>query len=224
MGRNLPYSKGMIQDFYIISSVRKNPKRLIIVLHGYGANGKNLLFMAQYWKNLLKDTLFVVPNAPTPLSHTPDGYQWFNIGDLTPPYLRKGSEEAAPMVRDFIKNIQKSYNIPSEKTTLTGFSQGGMLALTTGLLYQNICKGIVSYSGGLFLSPEQLNAASPQINICLVHGTQDDVVPLAASQHAHALLLERKRKVTFHTIPHLTHQINETGLLHGARFIESLAS
>ena len=214
----------MIQDFYILSSVRKNPKRLIIVLHGYGANGKNLLFMAQYWKNILKDTLFVVPNAPTPLSHSPDGYEWFNIGDLTPSYLKKGSEEAAPMVRDFIRNIQKSYNIPSQKTTIVGFSQGGMLALTTGLLYENICRGIVSYSGGLFLSPEQLNAASRDIDICLLHGTHDDVVPFSASQEAHALLSSKKRKVIFHTLPHLAHQINEVGLLEGAKFIQSLAS
>jgi phospholipase/carboxylesterase len=214
----------MIQDFYILSSVRKAPKYLIIVLHGYGANGKNLLSMTQYWKNILKDTLFVVPNAPIPLPHSPNGYQWFDIGDLSVPYLRKGSHEAAPILRDFIINIQTSYKIPGEKTTLTGFSQGGMLALATGLLYENLCKGILSYSGGLFLPPEQLSLISPKIDICLVHGTADTVVPCSASKETETYLTKRNNKVIFHPIPNLAHQINETGLLQGAHFIKSLAS
>ena len=214
----------MIQDFYILSSARKTPKHLVIVLHGYGANGKNLISMAQYWKNILKDTLFVVPNAPTPAPHSVDGYQWFDIGDLSLSYLRQGSQEAAPILRDFIINIQTVYRIPGEKTTLSGFSQGGMLALATGLLYENLCKGILSYSGGLFLSSEHMSLTSTQVEICLIHGTDDSVVPHMASKETQEHLLQRNNKVTFHSIPNLAHQINETGLLQGARFLQSMAS
>lgn len=214
----------MIQDFYILSFARKTPKHLVIVLHGYGANSKDLISMAQYWKNILKDTLFVVPNAPTPVPHSVDGYQWFDIGDLSLPYLRQGSQDAASILRDFVINIQTAYKIPREKTTLSGFSQGGMLALATGLLYEPLCKGILSYSGGLFLSSEHLSSASSHVEVCLIHGTDDSVVPHAASKETYEYLLQRNNNVTFHSIPHLAHQINEAGLLQGAHFLQSMTS
>ena len=99
-----------------------------------------------------------------------------------------------------------------------------MLALATGLLYENLCKGIISYSGGLFLSSNQLNSSSTQTEICLIHGTDDPVVPYTASRDTRDHLTQRNNKVVLHMIPNLTHQINETGLLQGAQFIQSLAS
>jgi phospholipase/carboxylesterase len=210
----------MIQDFYILSSSRKAPKYLVIILHGYGANGKNLISMAHYWKNIIKDALFIVPDAPLPLAHTANGYQWFNIGDLSPAYLEKGSREAAPMVSTFVKNMQKAYNISWDKTILTGFSQGGMMALTAGLLHPHLCKGIISYSGGLFLSPDATIASTP--DVCLIHGTKDSMVPHESSEKTQLYLQEKQIKVIFHSLLNIEHQITEGGLMKGAEFIKSV--
>ncbi|MFN7662950.1 MAG: alpha/beta hydrolase [Alphaproteobacteria bacterium] len=210
----------MIQDFYILSSARKSPKYLVIILHGYGANGKNLLSMAQYWKNILKDTLFIVPNAPFPFPHDENGYQWFEIGDLSPSYLMQGCQMAAPLLHTFITNIQNSYSTPPQRTILTGFSQGGMLALATGLAYEHTCQGILSYSGGLFLLPSLLSPSSHKVHIGLIHGTEDSVVPHQASIEAKQRLINNQNNVIFHSMPHLGHQINEEGLKHGAQFIQ----
>lgn len=212
----------MIQDFYILSSARKTPKYLVIIFHGYGANGKNLISMAQYWKNILKDTLFIVPDAPTPLASTADGYQWFDLGDLSPPYLEKGSCESAPIVQAFVRNIQNTYKVSWDKTILAGFSQGAMIALATGLLYDSLCKGIISYSGGLFLPHNSfLSQAAPLTEVCLIHGTHDSVVPHDSSKKTHLYLQENQIKVEFHSLTNIDHQINEAGLLKGAEFIKS---
>lgn len=213
----------MIQDFYILSSARKAPKYLVIILHGYGANGKNLISMAQHWKNSIKDALFIVPDAPLPLPHATDGYQWFEIGDLSPKYLEKGTREAAPIVSAFVKNIQKAYKISWDKTILSGFSQGGMMALTTGLLQDQLCKGIISYSGGLFLSPDTTFSSTPSSpDVCLIHGTHDSVVPYESSKKTQFYLQEKKIKVAFHSLLNVDHQINEVGLKKGAEFIKSV--
>src|SRR3989344_1008246 len=213
----------MIQDFYILSSARQAPKSLVVILHGYGADGKNLLFMAHYWKNLLKNTLFILPTAPFPLHHSiNEGYQWFDIGDLEPSYLEKGSQEAAPFLRDFITKIQTAYKISGKKTVLAGFSQGSMMALATGLLHENLCQGILSYSGGLFLAAERLSPASAQIDFCLIHGRDDSVVPYTASTETRDFLVGKVHTVTLHSLSNLGHEISETGLQQGAEFISSL--
>jgi len=211
----------MIQDFYTLSSGQKDPKNLVVILHGYGSNNKNLLFMAQYWKTKLEDTLFIIPNAPTPLPHS-DGYQWFEIGDLSAPYLQKGAQEMGPILKKFIKGVQSSYKISWEKTIIVGFSQGGMLALSTGLLFKNLCRGALSYSGGLFLPLSQVNTPPNQIDICLIHGEKDTVVPCAASEETHDQLKEKEYTVFLHLRPQIEHQIDETGLSQGLSFIKSV--
>lgn len=211
--------KSNIQNYYVLSSCTKNPRHLVVILHGYGANGNNLMFMAHFWKRTLPDCLFIIPDAPDPM---PDvyGFKWFDVGDLSPTYLDTGVEETAPNIKKFVSSLQKAYNIPGTHTALCGFSQGAMLSLATGLLFEGICTGILAYSGGLYLgkhAPKNTNITS-----CLIHGDRDLVVPKEASEAAYTALTEKSFPAELHILPDLEHQINLQGLQLGEKFLKGL--
>lgn len=206
-----------LSDYYLVSS-SPTPKHLVFLLHGYGADAQNILFLAEFWKKELPHTLFVIPNAPHKMPDT-QGFMWFEVGDLSPKYLDVGVDRARPLIASFIQNIQDAYGIPPNHTHIMGFSQGAMLALATGLLTQkNICRSIVAYSGGLYTGNCSLRPIKTEV--CLIHGAQDLVVPKSASEWAHRTLLQKGISASCHIIPHLEHHINVKGIQIGAQFIK----
>lgn len=215
----MPIQKSNIGNYNLISSCIARPKHLVLILHGYGANGQNLLFMAHFWKQFINNCLFIIPDAPEPMPEV-NGFKWFEVGDLTPSYLDKGVEKVAPDIQLFLTKLQSAYNIPPEQTAICGFSQGAMLALATGLLFKNTCKGILAYSGGLYLG--QHAPKNAHVSACLIHGERDLVVFKKASEEAYKYLTEHGFSAELHLLPHLEHQINLEGLQHGTRYLKKL--
>lgn len=193
----------------------QSPKGLIVTLHGYGSNGEDLISLAPYWDRLLPDVQFSSPNAPAHVPGFGEMYQWFAIESMDPIHLAKGAREATPVLEAFLEAEMARFGVTKAKTALVGFSQGTMMALQVGLASQEPYAGILGFSGALVSSPDV--ASKPPV--LLVHGDQDDVVPLAASQMAQQFLSAAGLDARLHVSPRAAHTIAMDGLQLGGAFL-----
>ncbi len=191
------------------------PKGLVVALHGYGSNGDDLISLAPYWEKLLPDVQFSSPNAPTQLAGFGAMYQWFPIESMDPVHLAKGVMNAAPLLEAFLAAEMARFGVTKAQTALVGFSQGTMMALQVGLASKEPYAGILGYSGALVGNPDL--ASKPPV--LLVHGDQDDVVPLAASQMAQRFLSSAGLDARLHVSPRAGHTIAMDGLQLGGAFL-----
>src|SRR6266571_3866936 len=125
------------------------PRRLVILLHGLGADGNDLIGLQQYWGPLVPDAEFVSPNAPFPCDMAPYGYQWFSVQDRSLPAVLGGVRAAAPLLDAFIDDELQKRGLEESDAALVGFSQGTMMALFVGLRRARPLAGILCYSGRL---------------------------------------------------------------------------
>lgn len=201
------------------------PDTVVVLLHGYGSDGNDLIALAPHWQEALPGALFVSPNAPigTPMG----GYQWFPI-DWTGDRLasrQTGVITARPVLIEFLSDLWAQTGLTPDRTILAGFSQGAMMALHVGtsLPAEQPLMGIVGFSGA-FLPPD--NFGSDRLShppICLVHGDMDDVVDPNESAEANSLLTNSGFDVAYHVSRGIGHGIAPDGLAFATRFIESLA-
>ncbi|HRC26166.1 MAG TPA: dienelactone hydrolase family protein [Alphaproteobacteria bacterium] len=197
------------------------PSSLVILLHGLGADGRDLLGLSGPWRDFLPDTVFVAPDAPFACDMAPYGHQWFSLRDWSPRAIRAGVEKTAPILDAFISAQCAEYNIPPARTALVGFSQGTMMALYVAPRHKEKLAGVLGYSGGL-VGGEDL-AANKQFHrlpICLIHGEADDVVPVAAYTLARRTLGAAGFPVSGHTTPGLPHSIDDAGIETGGEFLK----
>jgi phospholipase/carboxylesterase len=199
-----------------------SPKQLVILLHGLGADGNDLIGLAPYWAPLLPEAEFVAPNAPFPCDMAPYGYQWFSAQDRSPAAVLAGVRAAAPMLEAFIDDAAAQRGLTDADLALVGFSQGTMMSLFVGLRRAHPAAGILGFSGRL-LAPEllasELRARPP---ILLVHGTEDPLVPYASLGAAESALKALDISVETLTCPGIGHSIDENGLRHGGRFLRDV--
>jgi phospholipase/carboxylesterase len=206
------------------------PKQLVVFLHGYGADGKDLIEIGRQWRNWLPDAAFVAPNAPEPCAMSPMGRQWFGLSNRRPDDPR-GAEErwagvvkARPALDAFLDVELARFGLDESRIALVGFSQGTMMALHAGLRRKRAPAAILGYSGVL-IGPEHLAEATARDlrgappPILLVHGDQDAVIPLEAL----FISAEDLAKADFPTQWHLSmgvgHGIDAGGLRHGGLFL-----
>lgn len=198
------------------------PKQLVILLHGLGADGRDLLGLAPEYAQILPDAVFVSPDAPFPCDMAPMGYQWFSLQDWSMESMLKGVKTAAPILKKFIDAQLKKYDLPASKLALVGFSQGTMMSLYVGPRYPERIAGILGYSGALIGADDPENKIVHRIPVCLIHGEADTIVPVAARKLAQEALEGMGFKVTGHTTPGLPHGIDGKGIETGASFLKSL--
>jgi phospholipase/carboxylesterase len=180
------------------------PGHLVVLLHGYGADGNDLIGLAPVLAPLMPDVLFVAPNAPYPCEGNPSGYQWFGISRLDPALTLAGVRSAA---------------LDESKTCLVGFSQGTMMALHVGLRRARPLAGIVGFSGmlaGPDILKDEIKSRPP---ILLAHGDSDEMLPHVLSERAAETLQQNGIKVGLHIAEGVGHGINDTALSHAARFL-----
>lgn len=203
-----------------------NPEHLVILLHGLGSNGQDLIGLAPYWASALPKALFVSPDAPFPCDMAPFGYQWFSLQDRDPAKILAGIQKATPILHDYIAAQQEKFGVPADKTVLVGFSQGTMMSLYAGPRYRGAdgkgLAGILGYSGALFVSEAEEDLVKMPVH--LVHGERDDVVPFAAYKEAMKGLKENSFSVSGISRPALGHSIDEEGIESGAAFLQSVLS
>ncbi|HZU91229.1 MAG TPA: dienelactone hydrolase family protein, partial [Stellaceae bacterium] len=164
------------------------PRRLVLLLHGLGADGNDLIGLAPYWAPLLPDAEFLSPNAPFPCDFAPYGYQWYSVQDRSPEMQLAGVRAAAPILDAFIDETLAARGLKAQELTLVGFSQGTVMSLFVGLRRPQPVAGILGFSGRL-VAPELLAAElRSRPPVLLVHGTEDPMIPHAEMAAAESAL------------------------------------
>jgi phospholipase/carboxylesterase len=200
------------------------PRRLVILLHGLGADGNDLIGLQQYWGRLLPDAEFVSPNAPFPCDMAGYGHQWFSVQDRTPAAMLAGVRAAAPILDAYIDEELQKRGLTESDAALVGFSQGTMMSLFVGLRRERPLAGILGYSGRL-IGPEllagELRSRPP---VLLVHGTEDPLVPFASMAAAETALKAAGVPVETLACPGIEHSIDPEGLQRGGLFLRQALS
>lgn len=198
------------------------PQQLVVLLHGLGANGDDLISLAPFFAEQLPDALFVAPNAPTPNDMAPFGLQWFSMRDTSPAAMLAGIRGVTPSLHAFLETACRSLNLPTEAAALVGFSQGAMLSLYAGYRWEHPIAGILGYSGAL-LGGETLEAeATFEVPAMLIHGADDPVIPAQALDLSVQALQQAGLPVESDLRPGLGHSIDEEGAARGRAFLASV--
>jgi phospholipase/carboxylesterase len=199
-------------------------KQLVVFLHGYGADGNDLLDIGRAWQGMLPDAAFVSPHAPHPCGQAPVGREWFPLTMRDPDERWVGVNAAAPLLDSFLDAELKRRQLPPQALALVGFSQGTMMALHVGLRRAVAPAAIVGYSGMLVV-PEDINpdkfAAGLRSKppVLLIHGDQDQIIPVQALMHAAQGLASLDIPAEWHISPGIGHGIDQEGLRQGGEFL-----
>ncbi len=195
------------------------PRQLVVLCHGVGADGHDLIDLAPTWAPALPHAAFAAPDAPERYDMAPMGRQWFSIADRTPARLEAGVAAAANALDGFIDAELARLGLPPDAYALMGFSQGAMTVLYTGLRRAVAPRAVLAFSGAL-IAPDRLAETTACPPILLVHGEADEVVPVERSRLAERALLAAGFAVEALYSPGLGHGIGEAGLSIGALFLQ----
>lgn len=215
---------------------QKPAKQLIILLHGYGADGNGLIDLAKIWQTDLVDAAFISPHGPQSCELSAFGRQWFSLEQHDPDLLRRdpqriaeayeiiapGAREAQSVLEEFIQQEREALSLSWKDIALVGFSQGTMMSLFTGLRQQIAPAGILGYSGALVGAdtlPAEITSYPP---VMLVHGEEDDVLPYPTLALTELGLKKAGVAVSVHTRPNLGHSIDMEGIAIGRKFLSEL--
>lgn len=190
---------------------------LIVLCHGYGADGNDLIQLAPHWQRLMPGAAFVAPNGPEPCAEG-SGYEWFPISRFDPHELAHGVASAAPILNGFIESELAHYGLPADRLALVGFSQGTMLSLAVGLTRGAKPAAIVGYSGVLAggVAPHLAGDCPP---ILLIHGDADPMIPAEALFMSASVLGAAGAAVQWHLSAGVGHGIDAGGVALAGNFL-----
>lgn len=214
--------------FYEYSDA-KDPKYLVVFLHGYGANGENLIDLSYEFKKILPDAHFISPNAIEPWEGGfPNAYQWFSLSAgmerRSLDVMAESVKNANKTLQHFINSQLERFKLSAENLFLVGFSQGAMMALYQGFIQNKKPAGVISFSGKLIL-PEMVNEKTlSKPEICLIHGESDSVLPFSNLAEAELMLKENNISFEAHPIPNLDHSIDIHAIRLAQNFIKKRIS
>jgi phospholipase/carboxylesterase len=199
-------------------------RQLVVFLHGYGADGNDLIDVGRAWQQYLPQAAFVSPHAPEPCGQAPVGRQWFPLTFRDPNERWIGVNKAAPGLQRFLDAELERHKLPPSALALVGFSQGTMMALHVGLRRVTAPAAIVGYSGLLVVPPEDNHEAfAAEIKsrppVLLVHGDRDELIPAQALFQATQGLAALGVSVEWHLSAGVGHGIDAEGLRHGGEFL-----
>ncbi len=198
--------------FCLKSSIIKPEKNIdiknaIILLHGYGGDGKDISMLTYNWKRHLTNTIFICPNGHEPCSINPSGYQWFDLTKDDPDYILEQSLKAENKLNKFLDQIKNEYNLENNQICLSGFSQGCMMSINVGLTSHKQYSCIVGFSGKI-INPDNLKTRKKNsTNTLLIHGEMDDIVSPTHLLEAKDFLIRNNVSVETHLIKNCAHNI-----------------
>jgi phospholipase/carboxylesterase len=197
------------------------PRQLVVLLHGVGADGQDLIGLAPALARHLPHAAFAAPDAPFPCDLAPYGRQWFSLQDRRPAALLPGLDAAAPLLDAFLDDQLAAHGLEARRLALVGFSQGAMLALHAAPRRAPAVAAVVGYSGALVGGERLADEARSRPPTMLVHGTADEVVPFAALGMAAAALEAAGFPVRSLPLAGLGHGIDPEGIEAGGSFLRA---
>ena len=187
--------------------VNKDIKNAIILLHGYGGDGKDISMLTLNWKRHLPNTIFICPNGHESCSINPTGYQWFDLTKDDPVYTLEQSIKAEEKLNQFINEVKKEYNLENEKICLSGFSQGCMMSINLGLTSDQSFNCVVGFSGKIINQKDLKIRQKSATDILLIHGDLDQVVSPNFMLEAKDFFIRNNIEIETHLIKNCDHHI-----------------
>jgi phospholipase/carboxylesterase len=185
----------------------KEIKNAIILLHGYGGDGKDISMLSLNWKRHLPNTIFVCPNGHEPCSINPSGFQWFDLTKDDPNYILAQSIKAEKKLNQFIDEIKNEFNLESNKICLSGFSQGCMMSINLGLISDEEYNCIIGFSGKIINQEDLKIRKKVSTNTLLIHGDSDQVVSPDFMLEAQDFFIRNKIDIKTHLVKNCDHHI-----------------
>ena len=185
----------------------KDINNAVILLHGYGGDGKDISMLTLNWRKHMPNTMFICPNGHEPCAINPVGYQWFDLSNDDPNYILNESLKAEIKLFRFLEEVKKEYNFDNNQIVLSGFSQGCMMSINIGLTSEKPFNCIVGFSGKI-INPENLRVRKKNTtNALLIHGDMDDIVSPTHLLEAKDFLIRENIIVETHLIKNCGHHI-----------------
>jgi phospholipase/carboxylesterase len=195
------------------------PGQLMVLLHGYGADGADLIGLARPWQALWPDMLVVAPNAPDPCALNPAGYQWFPLSGEPIVGRVAGAEAARPVIVQFLEDLWAQSGLGAADTVLGGFSQGAMMALHVGTSLTTRLRAVVAFSGAFPPARDVATGGYAKPPVALIHGELDRIVDPQLSRDAARELTQLGFDVALHISPGTAHGIAPDGLDFATSFL-----
>ena len=198
------------------------PEQIVLLLHGVGADGDDLINLATYFGRVLPKAVFIAPNAPFRFDGAPSGFQWFSISDPSKEQKLEGVKMAAPILNALINHLLAEFELDESKMAIVGFSQGTMMGLHVGLRRVKPLAGIIGYSGALVggeLLADEIKTKPP---VLLMHGNMDPIVPPDMMHHAEDTLKNAGVPVAAYLCPNLGHGLDDMCIQLGMEFLAEM--
>ena len=182
-------------------------KNAIILLHGYGGDGKDISMLTYNWRRHLPNTIFICPNGHQACSINPSGFQWFDLTKDDPNYILEESMKAEKKLNKFIDEVKNEFNLENNKICLSGFSQGCMMSINLGLTSDQEYNCIVGFSGKIINQEDLKSRKKVSTNTLLIHGDSDQVVPPNFLLEAKDFFIRNNIEIETHLIKNCDHHI-----------------
>jgi len=182
-------------------------KHAVILLHGYGGDGKDISMLSLNWKRFLPNTIFLCPNGHEKCAINPSGYQWFDLTRDDPEYILEQSKKAEIKLKKFIQEVKNEYNLINSDICLSGFSQGSMMSINLGITSSENYNCIVSFSGKVINKDDLIKRKTSSTKMLLLHGDKDEVVSPTFLLEAKDFLIRNNIEIKTKMIKDCEHHI-----------------
>jgi len=198
---------------FCLSTTIVNPEKdipikyAVILLHGYGGDGKDISMLTLNWKRFLPNAIFLCPNGHEKCEINPGGYQWFDLTKDDPEYILEQSKKAETKLHEFIEEIKEKYNLENSQICLSGFSQGCMMSINLGLTSNENYNCVVGFSGKIINQDDLKKRKKSLTKMFLIHGDKDAVVSPTHLLEAKDFLIRNNVEVEIKMIENCEHHI-----------------
>ena len=182
-------------------------KNAVVLLHGYGGDGKDISVLSVSWKRHLPNTIFLCPDGHEQCSINPSGYQWFDLTNDDPKYILVESKKAEIKLRQYIEEIKKEYNLSNNQICISGFSQGCMMSINLGLTASSEFMCILGFSGKIINQEDLRLRKKSSTDTLLIHGDLDDIVSPTFLLEAKDFFIRNNINIETHLIKNCGHHI-----------------
>lgn len=216
----------MIKDEQIYGNT-KNPKQLMMLLHGYGSSGEDLISLAPEFIQALPNAVFISPNAPyrcEQMFWSGNSYQWFSLINYDMSRILKEVDESFNQLKAYTDKMLKKFNLSNKNLIMSGFSQGAMMSIHYGLNIGEKILGVVAFSGRILSNQTRFDESQITDNFIAIHGKNDMVVPFYCLKEIEDGLLEIGKKPKTLAVENLPHSIDETGIEFAKKFLKKIAN